>query len=248
MSTISSISSYSYNNYSYSSYVNASDIAINEKAASQVNGLDAGTENISSGKSLLNISDDALGQINDYLQSIRELAIKASNGTYSANDRQSIQDQIDQYKQGITDIASNTKYNETYLLDGSRDNINIATDSTGSSVSVSGSNATLEALGIADFDVTDSNFDISSIDKAIESVNSQRSTTGAQTNTMSHAEAYNRLASYNTASSNMMKDELQELIDKYHENNKNKLLQNMRMIMQKKDEEQRKHSTMNLLA
>ncbi|SKB95365.1 flagellin [Lachnospiraceae bacterium] len=243
MNSISSIGNYSYNNY-----INVSAISINEKAQSQVNGLNAGSENIASGQSLLNISDGALGQIGDYLQSIRELAIKASNGTNSYNDRRAIQDQIDQYKQGISDIASNTKYNETYLLDGSRENINIAADSTGSYVSVSGSNATLSALGIEDFDVTDPDFDITSIDDAISKVNNSRSTGGAKSNSLSHADAYNQLASYNTASSSMMKDELQELIDKYHENNKNRLLDRMRMMMQKKDEEQMKRSTMNLTA
>ncbi len=246
MSSISSVSSYSY--YGYSSYQNPSDIAINEKATSQSNGLNVGSENIASGQSLLNISDSALGEITDYLQSIRELAIKALNGTNSASDRQSIQDQIDQYKQGISDIASNTKYNETYLLDGSREDISIAADSNGSSVKVSGSNATLAALGIEDFDVTSGDFDVSKIDDAISSVTKQRSTTGAQSNSLSHADAYNQLASYNIQSSSMMKDELQELIDKYHENNKNRLLENMRLIMQKKDEDEAKQSTMKLLA
>ena len=100
MSSISSVSGYgSYSPYStiaaggtyQSASQGASELAIQEKTKSQVNGLDAGSENLTSAKSVLNIEDGAMDGITDYLQSIRELSLQAMNGTLSDDDKQAIQ-------------------------------------------------------------------------------------------------------------------------------------------------------------
>ena len=245
MDSISTLGSSSY--YSnYGSYVNAADISIEEKAVAQAGGLNAGTENVQEGKALLNISDGAAGQITDYLQSIRELAIKAANGTASASDKADIQSQIDQYKQGINDIASTTKYNETYLLNGDKDEVDIVTDGSKSTINISTSNALTSKLGIDDFDVTKGDYDLDAIDNAIKKVSDQRSTNGAQYNSLSAQEAYNRTAIQNTVGSSAIKDELEEMVEKSQQNKQNQLLENVRLMMQKKDEEQMKQSTTNL--
>ena len=103
MSSISSVSGY--NDYSaYSVLSNggqltkaaqgASELAIQEKTQSQVRGLDAGRENLTSAKSALNIEDGAMEGITDYLQSIKELSLKSMNGTLSDDDKEAIQAQI----------------------------------------------------------------------------------------------------------------------------------------------------------
>lgn len=55
--------------------------------------------NIESGKAALNISDAALGNITDYLQRMRELAVQAKGGFLSDSDRSAIQKEVDQLKQ-----------------------------------------------------------------------------------------------------------------------------------------------------
>ncbi len=55
-------------------------------------------------------------------------------------------------------------------------------------------NDTLSSLGIADYDVSSGNADISAIDRAINSVSSSRGEMGAQSNSLDHAMAYNSKA------------------------------------------------------
>lgn len=180
----------------------AAELAIAQKHESQIRGTDAATNNLKSGKDVLNISDAALSGISDYLQRIRELAVQASNtATVSDSDRKSIQKEIDQMKLGIQDIASQTQYNTKNLLDGSFGNgLQIASNANGDSITINQStNSTLDALGIADFDVT-GKFDLKTIDKALQKVNSNRSQGGAQSNRLDHAIRFNTYASLQSVS------------------------------------------------
>ena len=52
------------------------------------------------------------------LQRMNELAVKAGNGTMSADDRNYVQNEIDQLVNEIDRVSETTKFNETYLLKG----------------------------------------------------------------------------------------------------------------------------------
>jgi flagellin len=214
MSSISSVGGYSaysaYSTISSGGNINkaaedAAGLAIQEKTKSQVNGLEAGKENLTSVKSALNVEDGAMDGIQDYLKKIKELSIKAINGTLSDDDKQSIQNQIDQYKEGINDIASNTTYNEKNLLnkDGS---LTVASDGNGASETISTHNSMTSALGIDDYNVT-GDFDMSKIDSALEKVSGQRSTAGSQTNAVDYAMTYNSHAALELDGYQMDKEE-----------------------------------------
>lgn len=253
MSGVSSVSGYSsYSPYSVissggtyqSASQGASELAIQEKTKSQVNGLEAGSENLTSAKSALNIEDGAMEGITEYLQSIRELSLQAMNGTLSDSDKQSIQDQIEQYKQGINDIANNTTYNEKNLLNGTTDDMTVATDNNGSSEKVSTYNSTLEALGIADYDVT-GDFDISDIDKALETVSNSRSTVGSQTNAADYALTYNSHAALELDGYQMDKEE-DNAIKAYQELKTKQALDAYQNTLQKKQQEDKEQQSMLL--
>ena len=173
----------------------AAGLAINKKTEAQITGLDQGKENLKDAKSALNIEDGAMEGIADYLQNIKELAIQAKNDTLSDEDRQYIQGQIDEYKQGIDDIANGTTYNEKNLLNGTTDNLKIAADGNGSTAQVSTTDSTVEKLGLKDFDVTSGNFNLDDIDKAMETLQDSRTTTGTETNRVEYAASYNSKAS-----------------------------------------------------
>ena len=49
---------------------------------------------------------------------MNELAVQAGNGTMSEDDRQNVQDEIDQLVDEIDRVSETTKFNETYLLKG----------------------------------------------------------------------------------------------------------------------------------
>lgn len=184
----------------------ASELAIKEKTEAHTKGLEAGKENLTAGKSALNIEDGALSGVEDYLQSIKELAIKSQNGTLSDDDKQSIQQQIKEYMEGINDISNNTTYNEKQLLNGKTEDMKLAVDGTGADKTISTANSTVEALGIADLDVT-KDFDMSKIDEALDKVSSMRSSAGAQTNGVDYALTYNSHAALELDGYQMNKEE-----------------------------------------
>ena len=214
---------------------NASGLAISEKINTQTTGFEVGAENAQDGISMMNISDGALSGIQDSLQRIRELALKATNGLYTADDKAYIQKEIDGLKQSIQETAQRTSFNEMTLLDGSKADVDLATNPSGGGLSIQMVNSTLESLGIADFDVT-GKFNLEDIDKAMDKVSEARSSLGAQTNTLQHTINYNNYAHYNlTAANSRIRDTdyAEEIIRK----NKEELLEKYRMfgIKAKKD-------------
>ena len=186
----------------------AAETAIAEREESQATGLNVGAENMKSGVELSNVADGGLANISDSLQRMRELAIQASNDTLTDTDRSSIQDEIDELKQGIADVASQTSYNTKNLLDGSNSNIRIATNDNPDSVSIDTGDATLDALGIKDFDVTSSDFNIQDIDNALQKVNDTRSAIGAKTNALESGINYNYNAAENTTAAQSRLEDL----------------------------------------
>jgi flagellin len=180
----------------------AAELAIVTKELMQARGLDTGTTNASHGTNLLNIADGALAGVTDYLQGIRDLSIQAqSDAIYTSEDVAHMQAQADQYMQGISDIASQTQYNTMNILDGSRENMNIAADSNGSYTTVSPGNATLEALGLSGKINISDPATIDTIDRAIERVNTSRGNIGAKTNALEYLQNNNNTSSYNHTSS-----------------------------------------------
>lgn len=243
MSSISNVSGSSY--YSQiasgvklqSAADGASELAIAEKENAQINGLNMGERNAEDGRSLLNVADGAMGGIADNLQRIRELAVQASNtAILSDEDRQMIQDEVEQLKQGISDIANNTEFNKKNLLDGSYQDGFIASGPNGSGMMLNIGDSTLKALGIEDFDVT-GNFSIQTIDDALSKVSSNRSVIGAQSNALDHTISYNSQASINLTSA-VSRLEDADIAKVASELNKQKLLQSYQLLMQKKQQEQ----------
>ena len=244
MSGISPISSYSYSSYTdYGKFASgkqiqsaadgAAELSIIQKLDAQSKGMDAGSKNIATTKDMLNVADGAAAGITDYLQRIRELAVQASNtAVVSDSDRANIQMEIDQLKQGISDIAKQTTFNTKSLLDGSNPEFNVATDSNGNSMSVEMPNTMLEELGIEDFDVT-GDFNISDIDKALEKVSAGRSQIGAKSNALEYAYNYSTNARLNTIGSKSRLEDL-DIPQAISDMKKKQLMQEYSMHMQKK--------------
>lgn len=208
--SISSISD-SYRNLSTGYRINtsaddAAGLAISEKLTSQINGYDQATENAQDGQNMLNVAEGGLSGIQENLQRIRELAVQASNGIYTQEDKSYIQMEVEQLKNSITDMAKNTEFNTMKLLDGSMNNVHLATNPQGTGMDMQLVNSTLEELGIKDFDVT-KDFDIDSIDKALDKVSSARANLGAQSNRLDYTINSNINTSINlTAANSSLKD------------------------------------------
>ena len=99
----------------------AAGLSISEKMRKQIRGLTQASANAEDGISTVQTAEGALNEVQDMLQRMNELAVKASNGTNSENDRSYIQNEIDQLTTEIDRVAETTKFNETYLLKGDKD-------------------------------------------------------------------------------------------------------------------------------
>lgn len=92
-------------------------LAISEKMRGQIRGLEQAQRNIQDGISLIQTAESGLASIQTPpLQRLRELAIQASNDTLTNADRQKVQEEVEQIKKGINEIANNTKFNDIDLL------------------------------------------------------------------------------------------------------------------------------------
>lgn len=100
---------------------NASGLAIAKRMNAQLEGISVAGDNANDGVSVIEIADGALSEIHDMLQRMNELAVKGANGTWSDTDRQTIQDEIAQLKEGIEQVVESTEFNGQKILDGSFD-------------------------------------------------------------------------------------------------------------------------------
>jgi len=99
----------------------AAGLSISEKMRRQIRGLTQASANAQDGISSVQTAEGALTEVHAMLQRMDELATKASNGSNSKDDRQFVQDELNQLMTEIDRVAETTKFNETYLLKGKAD-------------------------------------------------------------------------------------------------------------------------------
>ena len=126
----------------------AAGLSISEKMRKQIRGLTQASANAEDGISTVQTAEGALNEVQDMLQRMNELAVKASNGTNSENDRTYIQNEIDQLTTEIDRVAETTKFNETYLLKGDKDAVkgysySYGTDTNAGATFATGKNSTV---------------------------------------------------------------------------------------------------------
>jgi flagellin len=127
----------------------AAGLAISLRMTSDIRGFAVAIRNANDGISLTQTAEGGLGQINDMLQRMRELAVQSSNGTASADNRAASQLEVTQLKQEIDNIASRTNFNGIKLLDGTAAKLNLQTGvNAGDSMTVQIAAAGTKDLGL----------------------------------------------------------------------------------------------------
>jgi len=96
----------------------ASGLAVSEKMRSQIRGLRRAEQNTEDGISFIQTAEGYLQETQDILQRLRELAIQASNGIYSTDDRVLIQVEVSQLIDEVDRIASHAQFNGMNILTG----------------------------------------------------------------------------------------------------------------------------------
>ncbi|XTZ39941.1 flagellin [Salmonella enterica] len=186
--------------------------AIANRMTSQVKGLTQAARNANDGISVAQTTEGALNEINTNLQRIRELTVQANNGTNSADDLVSINNEIVDRVKEINRVSAQTSFNGVNVLAsdqtlniqvGANDSETIGislkqVDSTTLFAGVSGLSGITEsstgaatggilasytaATGTTAATATVSSGLLASIDKAISDVDSLRSSLGASQN------------------------------------------------------------------
>ncbi|MCX7998455.1 MAG: flagellin [Leptospiraceae bacterium] len=180
----------------------ASGLAVSEKMRAQINGLRQAERNTQDGISMIQTTEGYLAETGDILQRIRVLAVQASNGIYTPEDRQMIQVEVSQLIDEIDRIASQAEFNKMNLLQGDfargsrvasmwyhvganmhqRERVFIGT-MTAAALSLKRADGTLLTLSTAD----SANDAIGVLDDAIYKVSKQRANLGAYQNRLEHA-------------------------------------------------------------
>ena len=98
----------------------AAGLSISEKMRKQIRGLDQASTNADDGVSAVQTAEGALNEVQDMLQRMNELAIKAANGSNQSVDRDYIDQEIQQLKTEIDRVAATTTFlvllKSTWLL------------------------------------------------------------------------------------------------------------------------------------
>jgi flagellin len=102
---------------------NASDdaagLAISTRLGAQVRGLNQAVRNANDGVAILQTTEGALSEITSIVTRIKELSVQSATGSNAAEDRTSINAEVQSLISEITRIAVQTKFGNTALLDGS---------------------------------------------------------------------------------------------------------------------------------
>ena len=96
----------------------AAGLAISEKMRGQIRGLNQAIRNAQDAISLIQTAEGALNETHAILQRMRELAVQAASDTNTDEDRQAIQEEINQLAAELTRIGNTTEFNTKTLLDG----------------------------------------------------------------------------------------------------------------------------------
>ena len=159
------------------------NLQISHQFTSQINCLNRGNQNSSEGQALVELAEGALAEDYSILSRIRQLAIQSANGIYTQEDRDVMQNEVNELCQEITRVACKTTYGGAQVLNGKNNgligdsgkldfqvgsNAN-TTISVDLSVSFTMSSLNAEVGGVTDgigYDAANKTFDLSTASKA----------------------------------------------------------------------------------
>jgi flagellin len=165
-------------------------LGISERMRAQIRSLGQASRNAQDGSSLAQTAEGALAEVHSSLHRMRELAIQASNGTYSTEDRAVLDVEFQAIIAEIDRIANSTEFNGIPLLDGSQTTVSIQVgldNASSDTITVGLQDVSSTALGLSGgtFDVTDvanAQGVLAALDTATNSVNTARGNLGASQN------------------------------------------------------------------
>ncbi len=172
----------------------AAGLAISSSMTAQIRGMNQGIRNANDGISMAQTAEGALDEVSNMMQRVRELAVQATSGTYSADDKTNIQAEVTQLSEQITDVLANTEFNGSKLFDGTAGTAGVVTIQAGANAADT-VDLTFGALtpnaaitGVTGVNLTTAtNTVLATIDTGLDLVNTTRATLGASQNRLESA-------------------------------------------------------------
>ncbi|HTJ88549.1 MAG TPA: flagellin [Acidocella sp.] len=116
---------------------------------SQLNGLTQATSNANQAVSLLQTAQGAMQQQIGVVQQLNSIAVQAANGTQTSQEATSLQSVVSQLTGQVSNIASQTQFNNVSLLNGTFNNVQFQVGANeGQTMSLSIGNTAASALGM----------------------------------------------------------------------------------------------------
>ena len=160
----------------------AAGLAIAEGFRSQVLGTNVAQRNAQDGISLVQTAEGSLSETTNILQRMRELAVQSANGTNTDTNRLALNNEVEQLLAQIDDIAFDTSFNGLRVLSGNQSVTLQAGPQSGQTLVIAVTGASTYNLLVSAVRVSSmagSVKALSTLDSAIKSVTTLRSTFGA---------------------------------------------------------------------
>ena len=97
----------------------AAGLAISDRLTAHINGFNQGNRNANDGIALAQTAEGAMDEITNMMQRMRTLAVQASTGTLTSQDRSAIQTEYTELANEVTRIACATTFSGAQILRGS---------------------------------------------------------------------------------------------------------------------------------
>ncbi|WP_437628583.1 flagellin [Achromobacter xylosoxidans] len=132
----------------------AAGMAIANRFTANVKGLTQAARNANDGISLAQTTEGAASEVNTHLQRVRELAVQAGNGSYSQEQLDSMQDEINQRLADIDRISQQTDFNGVKVLSGSAKPLTLQVGANdGETITLNLTEISVKTLGLDGFNV-----------------------------------------------------------------------------------------------
>ena len=172
----------------------AAGLAVANKMSSQLSGIKMAIRNSQDGISLVQTAESGMSEITNMILRMRELAVQMENGIYTAKDRDNAQLEVNALLAEVDKIATNTRFNDVKVLDGSYDQTIRAGNTNAETIRVSvGSMKTADNAKLTSYAVEKAGFSTGSTVTTGSNTTGMsltvNATTSAQINTLSLADS-----------------------------------------------------------
>jgi flagellin len=129
----------------------AAGLAVAGKMESQLRGINMSIRNAQDGMGLIQTAEAGVNEIRNMVLRMRELAVQMANGIYeNTPDRTNAQLEVAALLEQVTLIATNTRFNDVAVIDGSFTGVTIqAGNTTGETITLSFADMQASGLGLS---------------------------------------------------------------------------------------------------